>query len=210
MPSRYAGAGDMIAGQMTGQGHSATQPSPSSEPTAPAGWYPDPLSAAEQRYWDGERWTNHIHGGKTDPVMAMLGRDRSKTLIALGGLALGISPFLTWVNVVLLGSLNLFQLTQAAGHRSGMAWAAVLIGGASAFGAWTANSHTRARLIGVVVGSLVGAVAILVLIGMVHDVRQSAGLVHVSYGPWVAILGCLAMVVGGLMRPKLESTPARL
>jgi hypothetical protein len=147
---------------------------------------------------------------QTDPITTALGRDRSKTLIALGGVALGISPFLTWVNVVLLGSLNLFQLSEAAGHRSGGAWAAVLVGAASALGAWTANSHARARLIGVVVGSLAGAIAILVLIGMVQDVRQTAGLVRLSYGPWVAILGCLAMVVGGLMRPKLESATARL
>src|SRR5689334_9870684 len=30
----------------------------------PAGWYPDPAEPAEggrQRYWDGRRWTEHVH-----------------------------------------------------------------------------------------------------------------------------------------------------
>jgi len=33
--------------------------------TTPAGWYPDPQSAgnAQQRYWDGQVWTAHVHAG---------------------------------------------------------------------------------------------------------------------------------------------------
>src|SRR4051794_29949149 len=34
-------------------------------PTAPAGWYPDPLSSAGLRYWDGHVWTS---AGHTHPV----------------------------------------------------------------------------------------------------------------------------------------------
>ena len=26
----------------------------------PAGWYPDPNEASQQRYWDGAKWTEHI------------------------------------------------------------------------------------------------------------------------------------------------------
>jgi hypothetical protein len=29
------------------------------EPQPPAGWYPDPNDAAQQRYWDGSTWTGH-------------------------------------------------------------------------------------------------------------------------------------------------------
>jgi Na+/pantothenate symporter len=135
------------------------------------------------------------------------GRDRPSTVVALGGVALGISPFLTWVNVVLLGGLNLFQLAEITGHRTGLAWSAVIVGGASAFGAWRAKSRRRTWLIGVVVGLLAGAVAILMLIGMVRDVRQAEGLARVSYGPWVAVLGCAAMVAGGLMSRRQPSAP---
>jgi hypothetical protein len=28
--------------------------------TAPAGWYPHPTMAGTQRYWDGQKWTDHI------------------------------------------------------------------------------------------------------------------------------------------------------
>ncbi len=28
--------------------------------TAPAGWYPDPRSRADHRFWDGVRWTDHV------------------------------------------------------------------------------------------------------------------------------------------------------
>lgn len=29
------------------------------ETPIPAGWFPDPQSVAEQRYWDGQAWTDH-------------------------------------------------------------------------------------------------------------------------------------------------------
>ena len=28
-------------------------------PATPAGWYPDPNDASQQRYWDGSAWTEH-------------------------------------------------------------------------------------------------------------------------------------------------------
>jgi serine/threonine-protein kinase len=37
----------------------ARDPSPP-PPAVPAGWYADPVGRAEQRYWDGARWTDHI------------------------------------------------------------------------------------------------------------------------------------------------------
>jgi uncharacterized protein YxjI len=39
----------------------------------PAGWFPDPLGRHEQRYWDGQQWTEHVasHGRQSvDPVGA--------------------------------------------------------------------------------------------------------------------------------------------
>ena len=40
---------------------------------APAGWYSDPSSRFELRYWDGNQWTEHVsHAGQqyTDPPVA--------------------------------------------------------------------------------------------------------------------------------------------
>ena len=33
---------------------------PTSVPTPPAGWYPDPGDARALRYWDGAAWTAHV------------------------------------------------------------------------------------------------------------------------------------------------------
>lgn len=44
----------------------AQQP-PTQMPAAyqnPAGWYPDPSGAPQQRYWDGRSWTVHLHPGR--------------------------------------------------------------------------------------------------------------------------------------------------
>jgi hypothetical protein len=41
--------------------------------TTPAGWYPDPSTRFEMRYWDGGQWTEHVaRGGQqsTDPPVA--------------------------------------------------------------------------------------------------------------------------------------------
>lgn len=49
-------------------------PAPTLMPPAPgtaAGWLPDPSGRAEQRYWDGGRWTEHVHANGeqgVDPV----------------------------------------------------------------------------------------------------------------------------------------------
>ena len=45
----------------------------SGQPAPPAGWFPDPLGRHEQRYWDGQQWTEHVasHGRQgVDPVAA--------------------------------------------------------------------------------------------------------------------------------------------
>jgi hypothetical protein len=34
----------------------------------PAGWYPDPSGAPQQRWWDGQGWTVHYQGAATAPV----------------------------------------------------------------------------------------------------------------------------------------------
>src|SRR5215471_12754583 len=52
---------------------------------AAAGWYPDPQGRAEQRYWDGERWTEHVQRSG-EPAVDIIEPKASwqRTLDALG------------------------------------------------------------------------------------------------------------------------------
>jgi uncharacterized RDD family membrane protein YckC len=36
----------------------------------PAGWYPDPSGDPGQRWWDGERWTDHVHRPVFEPPVS--------------------------------------------------------------------------------------------------------------------------------------------
>jgi hypothetical protein len=74
---------------------SQTQPAPGGQ-QAPAGWYPNP-NGAGQRYWDGQRWTEHVSGdqapgqapGTTAPAApgAMVKDPRNDTLAIVGYIA---------------------------------------------------------------------------------------------------------------------------
>ena len=40
---------------------------PLGSPQSPPGWYPDPGGSSQQRYWDGERWTDALAGAVPPP-----------------------------------------------------------------------------------------------------------------------------------------------
>jgi uncharacterized protein DUF2510 len=178
-----------------GQGpeHSIARESP-----VPAGWYPDPTAVAERRYWDGKEWTDHLHTESAKPPPARSKRDLPRLAIALGAFGIAISPFMTWVHVDLLGSLDLFQLAEAGGSGLGVIWAIVLIGVLSALLAWRTRRRWLLRVVGLLVGLVVGFVASAAVVGMIEGVRETDGIVTMSVGPWVATLGCLSMLLGGL------------
>jgi hypothetical protein len=79
-PSSYAGAGSSepsYSGAAASEPASTTAAAPAaattSVPTTPAGWYPDPSGRYEMRYWDGDKWTEHVsRQGQTftDPPVA--------------------------------------------------------------------------------------------------------------------------------------------
>ena len=80
-PSTYAGTGSSepsysgAAGSEPASTTAAAAPAAAttSVPTTPAGWYPDPSGRYEMRYWDGDKWTEHVsRQGQTftDPPVA--------------------------------------------------------------------------------------------------------------------------------------------
>lgn len=74
-------------------------------PSTPPGWYPD--ESGQQRYWDGEAWTDHVQGG--NPAVpqhgaSMVGAptDDDRTMAALGhGLAI-VAGFLAPLIIMLV------------------------------------------------------------------------------------------------------------
>jgi hypothetical protein len=120
-------------------------------------------------------------------------------MIALGGIALAISPFLTWVNAVLIGGVDLFNALQITGRSEDLAWIAVLMGTSVAGVAWTSGRLRVVRAVSISIGLIAGAGSIWVLIVLTRDVRVVDGLAQLSYGPWVAILACAAVLIGGLL-----------
>jgi len=146
----------------------------------------------------------HAPSGSTSPRASgtSQGLERTRILVIGGGVGLAISPFLTWVKVILLGNLSLFQLFEAAGRGTGWAWAAVLGGGTAALAAFRDRNPSTLRGVGFSVGLLGGALAIYALVDLRHDLDEVQGLATIGIGPYVAVAGCLAMVAGALMARK--------
>jgi hypothetical protein len=69
-----AAAADEVAAEPQQQAAAVeTQQAVAAASAAPAGWYADPSSRYELRYWDGAQWTEHVsRGGQqfTDPPVA--------------------------------------------------------------------------------------------------------------------------------------------
>ena len=176
---------------------------------ADAGWYPDPKGSGNLFYWDGSKWTGAVRGPPAVRPRSARGIEASHGLVIGGGAALAISPFLSWVRVFLLGNLSLFQLLEVAGSSKGLAWGAVLAGLGAAGIALVYRAPSTTLVVGLVVGLLGAALAILALVGLRHDVRETDGFAAVGLGAYIAIGGCGAMVIGALLSlpPRRTNAP---
>jgi len=108
----------------------------------PAGWYPDPIVAQQQRYWSGSEWTNHVAplrgplsvtvapmaqapvpatgADPTDPVHWLLPTGRSWESIAAGYVGLfSIVVVILGPIAIVLGILGLRRAHQGKGHGRG-------------------------------------------------------------------------------------------
>lgn len=175
--------------------------------SAPAGWYPDPAGSGNLFYWDGSKWTGDVRAAESRTTRNRRAISMPRGLVIGGGAALAISPFLTWVKVVLLGDLTLFQLFDAAGRSRRWAWGAVAAGGTAAYVGYQERSIAVRFITAIAVGVIGGVYAVIALTGLRHDIQEAHGLAAVGIGPYVAIGGCIALVVGAVMVMPRRSRP---
>lgn len=111
------------------------------------------------------------------------------------------------MKVVLLGNLSLFLLYSAAGRSRLWPWAAVIACGLIAAAAVDNRRREAMRFAAMLVGLLGGMMAVYALVGLRHDIREADGPAVIGIGPYVAIGGCVAMVVGGLLAKPAPEHP---
>lgn len=68
-------------------------------PTAPAAWRPDPSLDGRLRYWDGQRWTNHVSQGGEQYEEVFLGEGEVRW--QYGVVDIGVFTALAKMQVVL-------------------------------------------------------------------------------------------------------------
>ena len=73
-------------------------------PPTPAGWYPDPESAAQLRYWDGRNWTSQVHSPGLAPSAAVSSVSwvppRSLPLGVAVQVLVGVAGLLSLINAI--------------------------------------------------------------------------------------------------------------
>lgn len=128
---------------------------------------------------------------KTDQVWRVVGR----VAVGCGGLALAGAPMVTWLQVVLMGKPHLFHVLNIHGDSGVVVWLAVFIGLSVSIMALT---NIAARVLGFFAAT-VGALGVIAVVVFLTTVGENSEMTFFLCGPWIALLGCVSLVTGGIM-----------
>lgn len=125
--------------------------------------------------------------------------------LILGGLLIALSSVLPWASVVLLGDLNLVQISQAAASPLPPI-ALTVIGTAGIACGLLVRSVRASRATAVIFGVLSGMLTVTLLVQFLRLTSQLQPLASTAVGPWIAVLGTGAALVGAAF-PTPGSSP---
>jgi hypothetical protein len=130
--------------------------------------------------------------------------------LAAGGLLVGVSPVLPWLQVVLLGNASLFDVARLA-HGQALPpilvpVALVVCGAIAIIAAFVLRDGVAARATGFVLFGVCGILGGLLLAGLLSGLSGAGDFVHVGLGPWVSVAGALCILVGAVI-PQPATRP---
>lgn len=166
-------------------------PPPDWQPTP--GWEPDPAWPPPPPGW--QFWVN------TRPPT-----EPASVILAVAGGAVAISPFISWLHVILIGDVNLVQLFQLAHKPVVIPYA--LAGVGAALTAIGLVRPASIKLLGGLLAGLVGALVGFVTYEGAIELQKTHGLASYGPGVYLAGFGLFAAFVAALTATGVRRAPA--
>jgi hypothetical protein len=187
---------------------------------AAPGWYDDPNAPGAQRWWDGNRWTEHVQQQAAAPqAEALAGAPASPApaiarpaerhgpyppaRIALAGVAgfaillLIVGSIGTWVDASSTGSFG-FSATRGGLDRDGAITLTLAILSLILVALWAVRiGPPSARIALAAVAAFFGLIAVLVSIADVIDVQTGGNSIietSAGWGLWLCLVSSLALL----------------
>jgi hypothetical protein len=200
---------------------------------AAPGWYDDPNAPGAQRWWDGNRWTEHVQQQaaapqaqalaaappRPGPAIARPAEPRGPyppARIALAGVAgfaillLIVGSIGTWVDASSTGSFG-FSATRGGLDRDGAITLTLAILSLILVALWAARiGPPSARIALAAVAAFFGFIAVLISIADVIDVQTGGNSIietSAGWGLWLCLLASLALL--GTMLVAVAVRPLR-
>jgi hypothetical protein len=150
----------------------------------PAGWYPD--AHGQNRYWDGQQWTEHLAPPAPIARPTLLTRDRSPAFwwALVAALVMVIGGFGPWATA--------FNVIDVSGTR-GDGWIVI---GAAAIAAGLLWVSPRGA--GPILAVLAGVGGLIVGVIDFNDIASRSALVHPAWGIYAVIAGSGALGIASV------------